>query len=123
MNQMNKMTEKTTNEQKEFCPPGYEPGELKYKEHQEQKRFYAIRYLINDVKSELASSKRQLVYAVPRLAKLYIAAAQSNWGQHIDPSLKNFIYSYLTTEEKELFDISYPHWMVETVEYTIVNEV
>ena len=53
---------------------------------------------------------------------LYDVAKLTDWINQVEYNLRTFIHSYLTEEEKQIFNVVYRTWLIEAVEYTLGTE-
>ena len=58
----------------------------------------------------------------PTVERLYQLAKDTEWRDRYDYNLKTFVRCYLTTKERELFDIFYWNWMIIEVEKRLEEE-
>ena len=56
------------------------------------------------------------------IQRLYNLAKDTDWRDTVDYNLKTFVRCYLTTEERELFDVFYREWMIIEVEKRLEAE-
>ena len=102
----------------------YNEETLKYKDKQHKNNLWYIRRFITKTQKifssedfTLGEGENWIDYTPFQL--LYDVAKATDWINQVEYNLKTFIGCYLTEEEKQIFNIVFRQWIIETVEYTI----